>query len=61
MNPDMVAILDDTPAHHITKCSKDLGTHTRLRHWSRGHVFICRPCGHILISGSQYIRLIQQQ
>ena len=47
MNPDMVAILDDTPAHHITKCSKDLGTHTRLRHWSRGHVFICRPCGHI--------------
>lgn len=42
-------------AHEITNdgsdmaslCRKDLGASKRLRHWSRGHLFICRPCGHI--------------
>ena len=28
-------------------CRKDLGERSRLRHWSRGHVFIVHCCGHI--------------
>jgi len=27
-------------------CHKDLGASKQLRHYSRGHLFICRPCGH---------------
>ena len=30
-----------------TSCRKDLGDRGKLRHWSRGHVFIVRGCGHI--------------
>lgn len=30
-----------------TNCRKDLGDTKKLRHWSRGHVFIVRSCGHI--------------
>ena len=43
----MITLLDDTSGEAATSCNKDVGTYTRLRHWSRGHVFICRPCGHI--------------
>ena len=42
-NPEMVAVLDDSPGQ-TSKCSKNLGDANRIR---RGHVFICRPCGHI--------------
>ena len=30
-----------------SKCRKDTGDRKRLRHWSRGHLFIVRTCGHI--------------
>lgn len=33
-----------TPA---TQCRKDIGEKGKLRHWSRGHVFVVRSCGHI--------------
>ena len=26
---------------------KDVGEPKKLRHWSRGHLYIVRPCGHI--------------
>lgn len=35
-------------------CKKDTGQRSRLRHWSRGHVFVCRPCGHIDFSQPIY-------
>lgn len=28
-------------------CRKDIGEKKKLRLWSRGHLFIVRPCGHI--------------
>ena len=28
--------------------------YNRLRHWSRGHLFVCRPCGHIDFSQPIY-------
>ncbi len=30
-----------------TSCRKDLGEKGKLRHWSRGHVFVVRSCGHV--------------
>ena len=38
----------------FSTCRKDLGGTKRLRHWSRGHLFICRPCGHIEFSQPIY-------
>ena len=35
-------------------CKKDTGQRSRLRHWSRGHVFVFRPCGHIDFSQPIY-------
>ena len=32
-----------------TTCSKELGVWGRIRYWSRGHLFVCRPCGHIVL------------
>ena len=46
--------------HHATTdddslgCKKNLGQSKRLRHWSRGHLFVCRPCGHIDFSQPIY-------
>lgn len=31
----------------VTVCNKDTGEKSRLRMWSRGHLFIVRSCGHI--------------
>jgi hypothetical protein len=45
-NNSLINLLDDTELEKTT-CKKDLGDHKRLRHWSRGHLFVCRPCGHI--------------
>lgn len=30
-----------------SECRKDLGEKGKLRHWSRGHIFVVRSCGHI--------------
>ena len=30
-----------------SRCKKDTGKPKKLRRWSRGHLFIVRPCGHI--------------
>uniref|UniRef100_A0A1X7UKL4 CxC5 like cysteine cluster associated with KDZ domain-containing protein n=1 Tax=Amphimedon queenslandica TaxID=400682 RepID=A0A1X7UKL4_AMPQE len=46
-NTHLLTVLDDTTLANSTSCNKDLGRSNRLRHWSRGHLFICRPCGHI--------------
>ena len=44
---NLLSISDDTQVLTASSCKKDLGSNSRLRHWSRGHLFICRPCGHI--------------
>lgn len=44
-HPDLASNL--TLSDEAPKCRKDLGDHGKLRHWSRGHVFIVRSCGHI--------------
>ena len=45
---DHPAIAKDCEMGDTTKCRKDLGDKgKRLRHWSRGHIFIVRGCGHI--------------
>ena len=31
----------------VTICRKDIGDKGKLRHWSRGHVFVVHSCGHI--------------
>ena len=31
----------------LPQCRKDLGEQGRLRHWSRGHIFVVRSCGHV--------------
>ena len=38
---------DDEVIQPISQCRKDTGDHRRMRHWSRGHLFIVRTCGHI--------------
>ena len=44
LNNDSESISTVTPA---SQCRKDLGDKRKLRHWSRGHVFVVRSCGHI--------------
>ena len=53
---DSEAFLKKTPSllkdcvidnNEDTSCSKDTGERTKLQTWSRGHLFIVRPCGHI--------------
>ena len=39
-------------AHDDNECRKDLGEKGKIRHWSRGHVFVVRTCGHIDISNN---------
>ncbi len=41
-------------AHDDNECRKDLGEKEKLRHQSRGHVFVVRSCGHIDISKPIY-------
>ena len=38
------AVEEETDSANKSTCKKDLGGKQRLKHWSRGHVFICRPC-----------------
>ena len=42
---------DNEPRKHgeslPTQCRKDLGDSKKLHLWSRGHIFLVRPCGHI--------------
>ena len=44
-HPDMGGI--DTSLGMHSRCKKDIGKSKKVRHWSRGHLFIVRPCGHI--------------
>ena len=53
-HPSLLAHNEDTDDLLISSCNKDLGATKRLRHWSRGHLFICRPCGHIEFSQPIY-------
>ncbi len=43
------AVVDESldSAVESTSCRKDLGEKGKLRHWSRGHVFVVRSCGHV--------------
>ena len=43
----LVAQTDLQLAEDQSTCRKDLGARGKLRHWSRGHVFIVRSCGHV--------------
>lgn len=47
-HPDEFLLLQhsSTNDENIEGCKKNLGHSNRLRHWSRGHLFVCRPCGH---------------
>ena len=45
-HPDLLQDVTDKLSDSQSSCRKDLGGKKKLRHWSRGHVFICRPCGH---------------
>ena len=38
---------EDILARNELQCRKDLGERKRIQLWSRGHVFLVRPCGHI--------------
>lgn len=41
-------VIQDCDMGETTDCRKDLGDRgKKLRHWSRGHLFIVRGCGHI--------------
>ena len=56
-HPDLIfheESANDNQDNGLTSCRKDLGASKRLRHWSRGHLFICRPCGHIDFSQPIY-------
>ena len=46
-HPQLLQTEGTTVQELQTTCSKELGVRGRLRHRSRGHLFICRPCGHI--------------
>ena len=46
-HPQLLQTEGTTVQELQTTCSKELGVRGRIRHWSRGHLFICRPCGHI--------------
>ena len=41
------AILADCVTVSETECNKDTGEGGKLQSWSRGHLFVVRPCGHI--------------
>lgn len=43
--PSVVNVLE--PSSTDSTCRKDLGERRKLRLWSRGHLVIVRPCGHI--------------
>ena len=42
-----VVELCKTVSDKVTTCNKDTGEGSKLNMWSRGHLFIVRPCGHI--------------
>jgi hypothetical protein len=46
IHPDLLNLLDDTEIEKSTS-KKNLGNHTRLHHWSRGHLFFYHPYDHI--------------
>ena len=50
----LVDEMTDDGSDRTHLCCKDLGASKRLHHWSRGHLFICRPCGHIDFSQPMY-------
>ena len=41
------SLLDDCviEVDHDTTCTKDTGERNKVQTWSRGHLFIVRPCG----------------
>ena len=43
----MVDSCEPEPSKQVPTCKKDLGEKRKLRLWSRGHLFIVRPCVHI--------------
>ncbi len=45
-NPGVIALCETAP-EKSTRCNKDTGAGSRLQMWSRGHLFVVRPCGHI--------------
>lgn len=42
--PELGSLPDE---ENVISCYKDTGERQKLRHWSRGHLFIVHPCGHI--------------
>ena len=40
-------VLEKCVTVSTTECKKDTGEKGKLQSWSRGHLFIVRPCGHI--------------
>ena len=45
--PSVVDSCEPEPSNQVPTCRKDLGEKRKLRLWSRGHLFIVRPCGYI--------------
>ena len=45
--PSVVDSCEPVPSNQVPTCRKDLGEKRKLRLWSRGHLFIVRPCGHV--------------
>lgn len=45
--PSVVDSCEPEPSNQAPTCRKDLGEKRKLRLWSRGHLFIVRPCGHV--------------
>lgn len=41
------SVLESCVTVSTTQCNKDTGDRGRLQSWSRGHLLIVRPCGHI--------------